>query len=255
MKKVCILAIFISLSQLCIAQKKIIFHYRNHVNVNGITSDIKLEQYYLNGRSLEVLMPSTKFKNDTTYDALRMVTRVNLMAKENEKRMPFVLKSPDVSGLIYGERIWPKGTRLVVDTLNNFDWKISAETKEINGETCTRAETDFRGRKYVAWFKRDNLIKAGPWKFGGLPGIIFEISDTEKIYNYSLESIEYTDSFPVEVKPPSIYTDDEMISHGAFILKWKANKQDLEKNNDVVNYSLTGSSNIKHTVAPIKELY
>jgi hypothetical protein len=44
-----------------------------------------------------------------------------------------------------------------------------------------------------------------------------------------------------------------MVSHGAFIYKWKANKQDMEKNNDVVTYTLTGSSNIKQTVAPIKD--
>jgi GLPGLI family protein len=255
MKKLFALAIFIGLSPLAIAQKKIIFHYTNNISINGITSEIKLEQYYLNGRSLEIAIPNTSFKNDTTYDGLRTSTRVKLMVKDNEKRMPFVLKSPDISGLIYAERIWPKATYLVIDTLNNFKWKISTETKKINGETCNRAETDFRGRKYIAWFKNDNLIKAGPWKFGGLPGIIFEVSDTSKIYSYSLENIEYVDQFPVELKMPSVYVDDEMISHGAFIFKWKANKQDMEKNNDVVTYTLTGSSNIKQTVAPIKELY
>jgi len=255
MKKLFVLAIFISLSQLLIAQKKIIFHYRNSINVSGITSDIKLDQYYLNGRSLELSLPSTNFKNDTTYDGLHMNTRVKLMLNDNEKRMPFVLKSPDIYGLIYAERIWPKASYLVVDTLNNFNWKISSETREINGETCTRAETNFRGRKYIAWFKKDNLIKAGPWKFGGLPGIIFEVSDIDKIYCYSLENIEYVDWFPVELQIQKAYADDEMISHGTFILKWKTNKEDFEKDNDVVTYSLTGSSNIKHTVAPIKELY
>jgi GLPGLI family protein len=255
MKKLFLLAVFISLSQLLVAQKRIIFHYRSNINVSGMTSDIKLEQYYLNGRSLELSIPNAELKGDTTYDGIRMNTKVKIVLKENDKRIPFVLKSPDISGLIYAERIWPKGTYLVVDTLNNFNWKISPETKEINGETCTKAETDFRGRKYIAWFKKDNLIKAGPWKFGALPGIIFEVSDTDKIYRYILENIEYVDQFPVELQMPKAYTDDEMISHGTFILKWKANKKDLEKDNDVVNYSLTGSSNIKHTVAPIKELY
>lgn len=88
-----------------------------------------------------------------------------------------------------------------------------------------------------------------------MPGIIFEVSDTENIYRYTLEKIDYVDQFPIELKMPDAYTDDEMISHGTFILKWKANKKDVEKDNDVVNYSLTGSSNIKQTIAPIKELY
>lgn len=162
MKKLFALAVFIGLSPFVIAQKKIIFHYINHININGITSDIKLEQYYLNGRSLEMAMPSTSFKNDTTYDGLRARTRTKLMMKGDEKRIPFVLKSPDISGLIYAENIWPKATYLVVDTLNNFNWEISPETRNINGETCTRAKTKFRGREYISWFKKDNLIKAGP---------------------------------------------------------------------------------------------
>ncbi|MBT2564279.1 hypothetical protein J7E50_16665 [Pedobacter sp. ISL-68] len=45
----------------------------------------------------------------------------------------------------------------------------------------------------MAWFKKDNLVKAGPWKFGGLPGIISEVSDTENIYRYTLEETEYVD--------------------------------------------------------------
>ena len=52
-----------------------------------------------------------------------------------------------------------------------------------------------------------------------------------------------------------VYTDDEMISHGTFISKWKANKKDLEKDNDIIPYSLMESSNIRQTDAPIKELY
>ncbi|KQM64623.1 hypothetical protein ASE74_11425 [Pedobacter sp. Leaf216] len=257
MKKLFLFAVLISLSQLLVAQKRIIFHYRNNINVSGRTSYIKLEQYYLNGRSLELSIPNEELKleGDTTYNGIRRITSVKIVLNDNDKRIPFVLKSPDISGLIYAERIWPKATYLVVDTLNNFNWKISTETKEINGETCTKAETDFRGRKYVAWSKKDNLMKIGPWKFGGLPGIIFEVSDIDNIYRYSLENIEYVDQFPVELQMPKVYNDDEMISHGTFILKWKANKKDLEKDNDVVNYSLTGSSNIKHTVAPIKELY
>ncbi len=245
--------ILFSLSKAVVAQKKIIFHYRNIENLNGRTSDVKLEQYFCNGKSLEMPIVNKSLNNDSSYAEDEMNSKKIIV--DDLERMPFILKSNDGTGLIYAENIWLKRTFLVFDTLNNFNWKISNEKKKINNEICTKAETDFRGRRYIAWFKKDNLTKVGPWKFGGLPGIIFQVSDNENIYSYTLENIEYVDQFSVELKIPDAYAKDERISHSTFISKWKANKSDLEKDNNVVTYTLTGSTNIKNIVAQIKELY
>ncbi|WP_431292373.1 GLPGLI family protein [Pedobacter sp. P26] len=253
MKKIIVITIFFCLSKAVIAQKKIIFHYRNIENLNGRISDVKLEQYFCNGKSLEMPVVNKSLKNDSSYADDEMNSKKIIVG--DLERMPFILKSNDGTGLIYAENIWLKSMFLVFDTLNNFNWEISNEKKKINNEICTKAETDFRGRRYIAWFKKDNLTKVGPWKFGGLPGIIFQVSDNENIYSYTLENIEYVDQFPAELKVPNAYANDEKISHSIFISKWKANKRDLEKDNNVLTYTLTGSTNIKNIVAPIKELY
>jgi len=45
---------------------------------------------------------------------------------------------------------------------------------------CQKAEGDFRGRHYIAWFSNKILIPDGPWKLCGLPGLILEAYDEKK---------------------------------------------------------------------------
>lgn len=71
------------------------------------------------------------------------------------------------------------------------DWELSAEKKKIHSYTCQKATGTFRGRTYEAWFTPDIPFKEGPYKFGGLPGLILEISDTEKHYVYTCISISH----------------------------------------------------------------
>ncbi|MDR0995453.1 MAG: GLPGLI family protein, partial [Tannerella sp.] len=62
------------------------------------------------------------------------------------------------------------------------DWKIGAATKKILGYDCTEATCSYRGRDYVAWFTTAIPLKDGPWMFGGLPGLILAIHDTQNQY-------------------------------------------------------------------------
>jgi len=61
-------------------------------------------------------------------------------------------------------------------------WEIADETKTILGYECTKAETDFRGRKWIAWFTPDIPLQEGPWKLCGLPGLILEANDADNDY-------------------------------------------------------------------------
>jgi len=61
-------------------------------------------------------------------------------------------------------------------------WIIMPEKSDVLGYPCQKAETSFRGRQYVAWFSPEIPSLNGPWKFGGLPGLILKISDTDNQY-------------------------------------------------------------------------
>lgn len=60
-----------------------------------------------------------------------------------------------------------------------YDWTFTEETDTILGYRCTRATTSFAGRDYTAWFSTDISLPFGPYKFGGLPGLILKIQDSE----------------------------------------------------------------------------
>lgn len=73
---------------------------------------------------------------------------------------------------------------------NLFNWKIEDEIKEIKGYKVQKATTSFAGRDYIAWFTPEVPISDGPYKFGGLPGLILEIADTDKDWNFEFFGLE-----------------------------------------------------------------
>lgn len=60
-----------------------------------------------------------------------------------------------------------------------INWKILNDTLSIKGLKCQKAVCDFKGRNYTAWFSTQIISNNGPWKFGGLPGLIINISDSK----------------------------------------------------------------------------
>jgi GLPGLI family protein len=57
------------------------------------------------------------------------------------------------------------------------NWKISRETKDIAGFRSQKAYAWVLGRYYETWFCTDFKFSNGPWKLGGLPGLILEAHD------------------------------------------------------------------------------
>ena len=71
-------------------------------------------------------------------------------------------------------------------------WTLKDEQQNIHGYRCQKATCHWRGRDYEAWFTSEIPIQRGPWKFGGLPGLIVKIYDAKKEYNFELVKLERT---------------------------------------------------------------
>ncbi|WBV60797.1 GLPGLI family protein [Chryseobacterium camelliae] len=74
----------------------------------------------------------------------------------------------------------------VIKTNDEMKWKLFSDTQTYNGYTLQKATTDFGGRQWTAWFSKETDIKEGPYKFRGLPGLIFIIEDDKKDFIYKL---------------------------------------------------------------------
>ncbi len=100
-----------------------------------------------------------------------------------------VLKQQSSSRLIFGELDLAGRERFYEDTLHPMRWSLSDEIKTIDSFECRKADTWFRGRFYTAWYTVDIPIPNGPWKMGGLPGLIIELRELSGDMHFMLESI------------------------------------------------------------------
>lgn len=76
------------------------------------------------------------------------------------------------------------------EPLPQQSWIITFDTQELLGYTCQKATCNFRGRNYVAWFAPDIPVRQGPWKLGGLPGLILKAHDTDSLYTFEAVKVE-----------------------------------------------------------------
>ena len=77
-----------------------------------------------------------------------------------------------------------------VDSIPQQQWELVAGDSIIAGYTCHRAQTRYRGRDYTAWYTEEIPFPYGPFKFGGLPGLITCIYDTQREHIYTLVGFE-----------------------------------------------------------------
>lgn len=87
-----------------------------------------------------------------------------------------------------------------------FDWKILPETNKIGEYRVQKAETDFAGRKWTAWFTQDVPVMDGPYKFSGLPGLIVKIEDSKGDYTFDLKETKKIGELPVFQQRGSLVT-------------------------------------------------
>lgn len=86
----------------------------------------------------------------------------------------------------------------VIDSVSSQNWIITNETKKIDNYLVTKATCFFRGRNWEAWFCKELPFPYGPWKFRGLTGLILEVNDVNKRYNYNLVKIEQKQDDSIE---------------------------------------------------------
>jgi GLPGLI family protein len=72
------------------------------------------------------------------------------------------------------------------NTTDVINWKIENDIKKYNTYDLQKATADFGGRHWIAWFNKDIPFNEGPYKFQGLPGLIFEIQDDKNNFIYKL---------------------------------------------------------------------
>jgi GLPGLI family protein len=91
------------------------------------------------------------------------------------------------------------------DSLFPMIWNLEKESKMIDSLECFKATTLFKGRNYVAWYCPKIPVPDGPWKLGGLPGLVIEAFDENKDLYFIARGI----NLHISNSPTLIYNDFE----------------------------------------------
>ncbi len=151
----------------------------------------------------------------------------------------FVYKNYKTYDMISSEMVLDKIVR-VQDTIPFMNWQLTTSEKKVKDINCFKATGYYRGRNYVAWYAPDIPVNIGPWKFGGLPGLIVEITDIDDEIRFRL--IKFSPGLH-EKEREKIHAPQKgtIISFDEYFDLWN------KKSQDIVNFlsSKINSENVK----------
>ena len=73
-------------------------------------------------------------------------------------------------------------------------WTLREDTATISGYLCHKATCELHGRTWTVCYADDIPSSAGPWKLGGLPGLILQAESSDGIHRFKLEGLQRTAS-------------------------------------------------------------
>lgn len=79
--------------------------------------------------------------------------------------------------------------RFFIKIDDQLKWEILPETMVIANFNCQKAEVEYGGRNWSAWFTKEIPVSEGPYYFHGLPGLILQIQDDQQDYVFKATEI------------------------------------------------------------------
>lgn len=76
------------------------------------------------------------------------------------------------------------------EAIPTFAWELAEGDTTIIGYPCHKAVCHFRGRTWTVWYALDLPFDNGPWKLGGLPGLILAASESRNEFSFVAIGIE-----------------------------------------------------------------
>lgn len=81
----------------------------------------------------------------------------------------------------------------IEEPITPVEWGLADDTCTILGYHCAKAEADFDGRHWIAWYTEDIPIDQGPWQLGGLPGLILKANDSRSQWIFTAIGLKQLD--------------------------------------------------------------
>ena len=192
MKKLILL--FVLFGILASAQnKRFIYEYKLIPDSTDV-ADVKTEMMYLDtSKDGSKYYSYTVFNSDSIMKAdlerqLKATGSINITPpmKRPVVRYSVTKTYPDYKTYIH-RRLSMDAYKVSED--RKIKWNISSEKEKIGEWNTQKAEADFAGRHWTAWFSTEIPIQDGPYKFQGLPGLIVKIEDKTGSHKMEMKGI------------------------------------------------------------------
>ncbi len=176
------LLIFLAVAAFCTTQAQFILkgkiEYEKTINVHKqLGDDVWATEIKKNIPEYQTTYFNLSFANEKAlYEPGREV---------QQKRSPFMSDAPASSNIVFSDFATGQGVTykqvfeeafLIQDSLKNYKWRITNDTRKIAGFDCRRATTIIMDSVFVVAFYTDEIVApGGPESFNGLPGMILGI--------------------------------------------------------------------------------
>ncbi len=169
--------------------------------------DIKDENTYIDWQILEMGRHSHKYYSYFVWESDSLSTvdrRTNRSGRYSSKLLPrgrngkgkwnelqyHVLIAENGTIRTYNRERLPQYEGYYDEPYPDQQWTLHSDTATICGCLCQKATCSFHGRDFEAWFTPEIPIRLGPWKFGGLPGLIIKVYDSNHYYTFECTHVE-----------------------------------------------------------------
>ncbi|WBV60754.1 GLPGLI family protein [Chryseobacterium camelliae] len=181
-----ILIIIVFLSFYASAQNKVFLYemkYKPNRSKDSIITDKTVLDITTEGLSV------FRTLHDKVSDSLKAKTGLGLGRKNRFENQFYIVKKLNVNEIqkivqnIYSDVYFIKNDEKLI-------WKIYSEKSKLEKFDIQKAEVNYGGRKWIAWFAPDIPINDGPYVFYGLPGLIVKIEDEERNFSFNLIEVQ-----------------------------------------------------------------
>lgn len=179
-------------------------------NNKDINSKLSEEMLLLRNDKISLFLSRNNFLNDSL-DIERKKRNISIDRSKRPKTKFYykIIKDNSKDSITVYSQIFLDNFKYK-ESKENIKWKITSHTATINGLKCQKATTNFSGRHYNAWFTNEIPIADGPYKFGGLPGLIVKVSDSKNHYVFELVSQSKRNlSYPNMLPTKGLYLTDK----------------------------------------------
>ena len=162
-------------------------------------NDVKTENAYLDiTPEKSIFYAENRLKRDSIFGRARQTGTFNFDRSQMQglrTNLDFLIEKEYKTGKkLYSARILRDQYSYEED--RPMDWKILPETAKIGEYKTQKAETNFGGRSWYAWFTTEVPFQDGPYKFSGLPGLIIKIEDSKGDYSFDLKETKKIAALP-----------------------------------------------------------